>query len=269
MSSAAPTKRQFSPNTPSSRKGIIDWLKPFLTTSVGMKATTALTGFLLTGFVTVHLIGNLNLLAGQDAINGYAHMLKGLGPGLWIARGGLLTIFLLHIYLALTLAIRSSRARPIGYHYPATIQASTASRTMPWTGLAILAFAVFHLAHYTFGWIGTTRAFDRATGTTVSANYLSLVDPQGRPDVYSMAVAGFRDPVISIVYIIAMLILFVHLSHGIGSVFQTLGLNTPRIQPAVTMFSRGLAVLIVAGNIGIVLAVWLRFVPEVDKFVGH
>ena len=111
---------------------------------------------MLTGFVIVHLIGNLQVLpafGGRDAINAYAKFLKDQGPLLWIARGGLLTVFVLHIFFALTLAWRARKARPIRYQYPATIQASAASVTMPWTGLAILAFAIFHFAHYTFGWV--------------------------------------------------------------------------------------------------------------------
>jgi succinate dehydrogenase cytochrome b subunit len=264
MSSAAPTKQLYPTNTLPSRKGVIDWLKPFVTSSVGMKATTAVTGLLLTGFVIIHLIGNLKLFAGRDAINGYARFLKDLGPFLWVARGGLLTVFAVHVYLALTLALRARAARPVRYQHPATIQASTGSVTMPWTGLVILAFVIFHLAHFTFGWVKTTPATN-AGGEIVQANYLSLVDPQQRHDVYSMMVAGFRDPVISILYLVAMGFLFVHLSHGIGSVFQTLGLNTPRLQPFISRLSWTLAFLIVAGNVLIVVAVWCGLVPEVDK----
>jgi succinate dehydrogenase cytochrome b subunit len=269
MSSAAPTKRLYPTNTLPSRKGVINWLRPFVTSSVGMKATTAVTGFLLTGFVIIHLIGNLKIFAGRDSINAYAQFLKDQGPLLWVARGGLLAVFALHVYLALTLASRSRAARPVPYQHPATIQASTASVTMPWTGFAILAFVLLHLAHYTFGWVKTTKALDPASGSIVHANYLSLVDPVGRHDVYSMMVAGFRDPVISIVYLVAMAFLYVHLSHGIGSVFQTLGLNTPRVQPFISRLSRVLAVLIVAGNVAIIVAVWAGLVPEVDKVVGR
>src|SRR5262249_46884667 len=138
MSSAAPTKRDYQPNVLTSRKGVRDWLKPFVTTSVGMKVTTAVTGAILTGFVIIHLIGNLKLFGGQDALNSYAQFLKDLGLLLWVGRGALLAVFLLHIYLALTLAMRASAARPAPYQHPATIQASTGSVTMPWTGLVIL-----------------------------------------------------------------------------------------------------------------------------------
>jgi succinate dehydrogenase / fumarate reductase cytochrome b subunit len=270
MSSAAPTKKLLRTNTLPAGKGVVDWLRPFFTTSVGMKATTAVTGILLTGFVITHLIGNLQVfpvMGGRDAINSYAKFLKDLGPALWIARGLLLTVFAVHIYLALTLAVRASAARPVPYQHPATIQASTSSVTMPWTGLALLAFVVFHLAHYTFGWVVTTRA-KTPYGQEVSANYLQLVDPAGRHDVYSMVVAGFKNPIVSVLYIVAMGFLYVHLSHGIGSVFQTLGLNTPRTQRLVTALSRTLAILLAGGNIAIVVLVWAGYVPEVTKMVG-
>ena len=270
MSSAAPTKKLLRTNSLPPGKGVLNWLSPFFTSSVGMKVTTAVTGFLLTGFVVTHLIGNLQVLpwfGGRDAINGYAKSLKELGPLLWIARGGLLAVFAVHVYLALTLAMRASAARPVAYQHPATIQASTSSVTMPWTGLALLAFIVFHLAHYTFGWVGMTEA-RTPQGLMVQANYLSLVDPLGRHDVYSMMVAGFRNPIVAVLYIVAMVLLYVHLSHGIGSVFQTLGLNTPRTQRFVTILSRTLALLLAGGNIAIVVLVWAGQVPEVTKMVG-
>lgn len=271
MSSTVPTKQLLRTNTLPAGKGVLNWLRPFVATSVGMKVTTAVTGFLLTGFVVAHLIGNLQVLpamGGRDAINAYAQFLHDLGPALWVARGGLLAVFVLHIYLALTLAVRASAARPVPYHKPATIQASTSSLTMPWTGVAILAFVIFHLAHYTFGLVTTTRAYSPAVGHEVDANYLSLVDPAGRRDVYSMVVAGFHNPVVSVLYVAAMVFLYVHLSHGIGSIFQTLGLNTPRTQRFVTGLSRVLAILLAGGNIAIVVLVWTGFVPEATKVVG-
>ncbi|HKB02225.1 MAG TPA: succinate dehydrogenase cytochrome b subunit [Gemmataceae bacterium] len=273
MSSAAPTKRDYPTNTLPSGKGVLDWLKPFVTSSVGMKVTTAVTGILLTGFVIVHLIGNLKVLpalGGQEAINAYAKFLKDLGPLLWIARGALLAVFVLHIYLGLTLAMRAGAARPVPYQHPATIQASRASVTMHWTGLFLLAFVLFHLAHFTFGWVSTTEALDPATSQRVQANYLSLVDAKGRHDVYSMMVAGFRNPIVAGVYVVAMGFLYMHLSHGIGSIFQTLGLNTPRLQPFVSGLSRTLAFLVAAGNSWIVIAVQTGLVPDATtKMVGH
>lgn len=261
MSSAAPTKREHRTNTLPSHKGVFDWLKPFVSTSVGMKATTAITGFLLTGFVIVHLIGNLKVFAGPDAINGYAKFLKDLGPGLWLARGALLAIFLVHLVLALTLAVRALAARPIRYQHPATIQATRASLTMPWTGLAILAFTAFHLAHYTFACVAQVQARSVITGKMKESNYLDLVDAHGRHDVYTMVVKGFENPYVSALYVLAMAILFVHLKHGVASAFQSLGLNTPRIQPFVRGLSLAVAALVTLGNVGIVAMVWAGQVP--------
>lgn len=255
MSSTAPTKQAHSTNTLPSGKGVFDWVKPFLTSTVGMKVTTAITGTALTFFVIGHLVGNLKILDGRDSLNAYAHFLKSLGPWLWVARGGLLAAFALHIVLALYLKKRSVDARPVKYAYPKTIQASFASRTMPWTGSVILLFVLFHLAHYTLGYISTTEARHEVTKKIVQVNYLDLIDDKGRHDVYSMVVAGFNNPVVCGIYIAAMIFLVLHLSHGISSVFQTLGLNTPRVQPFVKRMSWGLALLIGLGNIGIVVTV--------------
>jgi succinate dehydrogenase / fumarate reductase cytochrome b subunit len=261
MSSSAPTKRAIVTNTAPPGKGLIAWLKPLLTTSTGRKAITAVTGALLTGFLIVHMVGNLQVLAGPEAINNYAHKLKQLGPLLWVARGGLLTIFVVHLVLALWLAKSAAAARPIAYQYSSRIQATRASLTMHWTGLTILAFTVFHLAHFTFAWVDTTPARNIVTGNVVESNYLDLVDAQGRQDVYSMVVKGYANPYVSIAYIIAMVLLFVHLKHGVGSVFQSLGLNTPRTQAAIHWLSHGLAAIIVIGNIAIVGLVCAGQIP--------
>lgn len=261
MSSSAPTKRAIATNTVPAGKGLIAWLKPFFTTSTGRKSLTAITGALLTGFLVVHLLGNLQVLAGPDAINEYAHKIKELGPFLWLARGGLLAIFLVHIVLALWLSVRVAKARPVKYQYKANIQATRASLTMPWTGLAILAFALFHLAHFTFAWVDTTPARSKFGGQMIESNYLDLIDAQGRHDVYSMVVHGYSNPYVSIIYVVAMLLLFVHLKHGVGSIFQSLGLNTPRTQTAIRWLSLAIAGVIVGGNIAIVGLVWAGEVP--------
>ncbi len=138
---------------------------------------------------------------------------------------------------------------------------------MPWTGLTILLFALFHLAHYTLGVVDSTKAHDLPTRAIANASYLNLVDVSNHHDVYSMVVAGPKEPPIAILYILAQLALLVHLSHGISSVFQTLGLNTPRIQPFISLASKAIAFVIVAGNIAIVVAVWSSYIAEVDRFV--
>lgn len=262
MSSSAPTKRDRPPNTAPSGKGFLDWLTPFVTTSVGMKATTAVTGAALTGFVVVHLVGNLKVFGGPDALNGYAKFLKDLGPFLWVARGGLLAVFVTHIVLALWLKRRALAARPIPYYNPATIQASIGSRTMPWTGAVILAFLLFHLAHYTFAVVTPVEARNVVSNELVTVSYLDLVDTKGRHDVYAMVVAGFHNPLVCGFYLLAQAFLFVHLRHGVGSVFQTLGLNTPRSQSFVGRLALGVAMAVALGNVAIVVAVWAGWVPD-------
>ncbi len=266
MSSQAPTKQQSPTNTSPSGYGLPQWVQQVWSSTVGSKLLIALTGTLLTGFVIAHLVGNLKIFGGANDINGYAKFLKSLGPLLWVARIGLLAIFVLHMYLALKLALRAKAARPVKYQYEKTIQATFASRTMPYTGVVILLFAAFHLAHYTFGWTNTTQAYDLKTGAIVeNANYLSLVDSEGRHDVYSMVVAGFRNPLLSILYIVAQIGLLIHMSHGVASVFQTFGFNSPRSQKFVTLTAWGVAGFVALGNIAIVIAVWTGVVTPLDK----
>lgn len=261
MSSSAPTKKAHAPNTSPRGTGLLAWISPFFTTSVGMKVTTAITGTLLTGFVIAHFIGNLKVFNGPDSINAYAKFMKDQGPLLWIARGVLLAVFLLHITLALVLKKRAKAARPVPYYNPTTIQASWASRTMPWTGLLILAFVLFHLAHYTVCAIDTIPARSEHTNKVIQSNYLDLIDAQGRQDVYSMVVHAFQKEWVVAVYLVAMVFLFIHLSHGVASVFQTLGLNTPRFQATAKKIALSVAAFVALGNTGIVLGVYMGQAP--------
>jgi succinate dehydrogenase / fumarate reductase cytochrome b subunit len=237
------------------------WLFAALGTTVGSKYLVALTGLALTGFVIVHMAGNLLLFRGRDALNSYALFLKDRGALLWLARAGLLATFVLHIWIAVRLTRRNRAARPARYAYDDTVQASWASRTMIWSGLVILAFVVFHLLHYTFGLVAATAPDGR--------NYLDLSeslvqatpkDPGKRHDVYAMTVYGFRNVVISIAYIVAQLFLGLHLSHGVSSSFQSLGWTAPRWWRVIRTLSLTVALAVVVGNIAMPLAVMLRLV---------
>ncbi len=260
MSSLMPGKQQHTPNTLRSGLGLLNWATNIFTTSVGSKLLVAITGILLSGFVIIHLIGNLKLFGGPDKINAYAEFLKELGPLLWAARIALLTVLLIHLTLVIRLKSRSAWARPQGYYYTKTIQASQSSRTMLMTGIVIFLFILFHLAHYTFGLIEKKEVTDPVTGATVMKNYTELKDAKGRHDVYQMVIHGFTSPVISIFYLLCQLVLMVHLSHGLQSVFQTLGLNSPRIQPTIYWIAHLIAILIVLGNSAIVVAVLFGYV---------
>ena len=227
--------------------------------TVGAKFLVAITGLALTGFVIVHMLGNLQIFLGREAINEYAHKLKSLGPLLWVARLSLLAIFVIHIWLAIRLKLRSAAHRPTGYAYERTVQASFASRTMIYSGLLILAFVLFHIAHFTLGLVQSAP-----TAEGGSQNMLDLHDPT-KPeyhDVYRMMIIGLSNPIIAGLYIIAQIILMLHMSHGVASTFQSLGLNTPRTQSAFQILGWAVTLLVGGGNIAIVLAVWLGLLPS-------
>jgi succinate dehydrogenase / fumarate reductase cytochrome b subunit len=215
-------------------------------TSVGAKSIMAVTGAGLTGFVVVHMLGNLQIFLGPEHLNAYAAQLKAVPEVLWVARIGLLLFFAVHIVLAFWLTTQNSQARPIPYVFQATRQATVASRTMMYSGLLLLGFVIFHLAHYTFG-IGHPE-------------YLDFRDAKDRHDVYRMTVEGFRVWWVSLAYIGSMLFLGLHLSHGVASSFQSLGVTNPRWQPWIQRGGLALAVVLTAGNIAMPLAVWCRLV---------
>jgi succinate dehydrogenase / fumarate reductase cytochrome b subunit len=240
-------------------------LAALLDSSVGAKVLVGLTGVGLVTFVIFHMIGNLKIFQGPDAINNYAYFLKhDLGALIWIARAGLLVLFVLHLALAIRLKVRSAAARPVAYAYPGSAQAGTASRTMIWTGVVILLFTLFHLAHYTFGWVSGVEVPD-ANGHLVWKNYLELPDAKGRHNVYEMMVAGFSNGYLAGLYLVAQVVLFVHLRHGIPSVFQTLGLKNARFRGPIDVLGLVLALLILVGNCAIVLAVQFGLVQSMYK----
>jgi succinate dehydrogenase / fumarate reductase cytochrome b subunit len=223
-------------------------IKRLVTSSIGRKTIVAVTGILLVLFVIVHMMGNWNIFLGPDAMNSYAATLQNLGGLLWIARIGLIIAFLLHIFFAVQLNIENKMARPVQYKKKDYVKATLTSRTMALSGLLILAFVVYHLLHYTLGVVQPE---------TFKAK---LTDSQGRADVYMMVIYGFRNPIISISYIVAMLLLAMHLDHAIQSVFQTLGLTTKNIFPKLIRISRGVAIFIFLGYTIIPLFILLGIV---------
>jgi len=241
--------------------GAAEWTQTYLASSVGQKILVGVTGFGLVTFVIFHLIGNLKIFSGPESLNKYAYFLKhDLGALIWIARAGLLGAFVLHVVLAVRLKLRAAASRPVNYVASRAVQATPQSLTMVYTGFVVLMFVIFHLAHFTFAWVHEAQT---PSGTI---NYLSMVDKDGRHHVYNMMVAGFHTPWIAVLYLVAQLFLFIHLAHGIQSVFQTLGLIAKRFVPAVQMLGWGISGLILAGNTAIVAAVWLGYVKEVPGF---
>jgi succinate dehydrogenase / fumarate reductase, cytochrome b subunit len=202
----------------------------------------AITGILLILFVVGHLLGNLQIFLGPEWINAYAQHLRDLGPLLWIIRGSLLIVVLLHIYFTIGLAIDNRRARPERYVRKHMVKATFASRSMVLSGLILLAFIIYHLLHFSF----------RVARIPV--------DPLKHYDVYSMMIYGFRDPVVSSFYIFAMFLLCLHLSHGSSSWFQSLGMNNKEFTPRLALAGRIFAWLIFLGYTSIPVGVLLRLV---------
>lgn len=199
--------------------------------SVGRKILMAVTGVILVGFVIGHLIGNLQIFAHPDKINGYAQFLHQTGPLLWVARLGLLAAVVLHIWAATALALENKRARgPAAYAVKNWIQASFASRYIRWTGYIVLVFIVYHIAHFTLGVTDPADYKDRHA-YVLTADYTVLgftTVPAGTtvPNVYLMVYRGFKSAPVAIFYIVAVGLLSFHLLHGFDSLFQTLGLRS-------------------------------------------
>ena len=201
----------------------------------------AISGILLFGFIVAHLIGNLQIFQGPEKINAYAAFLRVTPILLWIARIGLLVLVTIHIVTAIRLTRSNHEARPVPYAVQHTVQANWGSLHMFDTGVLILLFTLFHLAHYSFGLLQPELA--------------RLADVSGDPDVYSMGVIGFRNVWYAFFYIIGMCALAVHLGHGIYSFFQTLGLTHPVLMPLIKLSAPLIAWVIALGYISIPVAV--------------
>lgn len=222
------------------------WVLRWLRTSLGSKVVMAVTGLLLFLFLLGHMAGNLLVFRGQQAMNDYAYFLQHSPVLLWGARIGLLALFSLHVATGLRLARQNREARPERYVHEDTVQASFASRSMLLSGLVVAAFLLYHLLHFTFG------AIQRD-------NYL-LHDASGRHDVFTMVVLGFRNPVVALSYVAAVLLLGLHLSHGLQSLFQSLGLRHARFSPIVGTAAPVVAALLVAGFLAVPLSILLGIV---------
>ncbi len=216
-------------------------LKTFYQSSLGKKYIMALTGLGLFAFVIIHMLGNLQIFLGPDPINSYAEFLKSKPVFLWTLRAGLLAITVLHIASAIQLIMINRRARPVGYSTDKIVAASFAARTIVVSGLIILMFVIYHLLHFTFG--------------AVDPQFLKYHDYLGRHDVYRMMIEGFSNPFASAFYIVSMGLLCMHLSHGVSSTFQSLGLKRRVYVDAIDRLASVSAIVIFLGNCAIPIAV--------------
>jgi succinate dehydrogenase / fumarate reductase cytochrome b subunit len=219
----------------------MSWLTGFLSSTIGAKFLVALTGAALFLFLIAHMLGNLQIFLGPDAINSYATALRKVPELLWGARLGLLAAVVIHIGLTIKLTRQNSAARPIAYEVKEPVDSTLASRTMILTGLLVLAFIVYHLLQFTLG--------------VTNPDQFAVHDAQGRHDVYRMVILGFQQPAVVLSYLVAQVLLGFHLSHGIGSLFQTLGLNNPKIAKGTRLFGQVSAIVIVTGFLSVPFAV--------------
>jgi len=213
----------------------------FFGSSIGKKVVMAATGFVLFGFVVGHMLGNLQVYLGPEALNAYGEALRHIlhGTGLWIARGGLLVAVFLHIWAATSLTLTNLAARPVGYREWQARESTYASRTMVWSGPILLVFILYHLAHFTTG--------------SVHPDFIE-------GDVFHNLVVGFMNPWASGFYILAMVALGLHLYHGVWSMLQTLGLSHERWNPLRRLVAGAFTALVVVGNISIPVAVLTGYV---------
>jgi len=201
----------------------MSWFSSAIGSSVGKKLLMALTGLAFIGFLAAHLAGNFAIYAGKAAFNGYAEKLQSLGPLLYVFRAGLIVFAVVHITTGLVLFLQNRKARPVSYTTYASAGGRTlSSRTMPYTGLIILAFVVFHLFHFTF--------VDKTAAT-----------------IFDLVTVAFNRPGVIALYAVAMVIVALHVRHGFWSAFQTIGANHPKYMPAVSVLSLAAGWAVAAG----------------------
>jgi succinate dehydrogenase / fumarate reductase cytochrome b subunit len=198
-------------------------------------------------FLLAHLLGNLEIFAGPEATNNYAAMLRTFPKGLWLFRILLIVAVFIHIGVTIFLSRRNVAARSQPYALKHSRKALLNSRTMMFTGLTILAFVAYHLAHYTWG--------------ITNPEYSLLHDDQGRHHVYNMIIMGFSNPLVAAFYIIAQAFLAFHISHGISSAARTLGLSDARRFMIVKRCGQIFASLLALLFMSIPFAVLLGFLP--------
>jgi succinate dehydrogenase / fumarate reductase cytochrome b subunit len=214
--------------------------------SIGKKLVVAITGLAMVLFLAAHLTGNMLIYAGKEAFDEYARFLHEAGHGalIWVARLGLLVVLVLHVWATILLT-RENKAARQQYEFQATIQASKSSRIMIWSGLTVLAFIVFHILHF-----------------TVRTN--SHLAEIAKESPYEMVIAGFSggflQALVVLFYVIAMTLLCSHISHGVASMFQTLGFRSKKAASLIQCISLGYAVVIWVGFVSIPVAILLGFV---------
>lgn len=214
------------------------------------KYLMALSGAILVGFVLGHMSGNLLMFKSPEAINAYAHQLQTMPLNLlWVVRTVLIIATLTHAIMGAMLTLENRRAYPEKYASGRTrTEASFASKTMGISGSILLLFIIFHLGHFTL----------RIVFPEFQSNdFYTLLHGERIYDVYKMVHAGFSHTWVSIFYIISMAFLCMHLSHGVSSMFQSLGFRNNKWRPRLDFIAVLYGWIIFLGFIAIPTAVLL------------
>jgi succinate dehydrogenase / fumarate reductase cytochrome b subunit len=211
--------------------------------SVTKKQIMGVTGLLLCGFLLSHLLGNFLLFVGPDAFNKYSHALV-TNPLIYVAEAILTLLFLSHIFMAIRLIIENKNARPVKYYQrtPSGRGSTFASSTMPYTGIIALVFLVFHILGLKYG-----------------TYYSTNVGGVEMHDIYKTTVEYFQDLIHVTGYVIAVVSLGIHVSHGFWSAFQSLGFNHPKYMPKIQCASK---------LFGLVVAIGFSALPIYCYFLG-
>lgn len=221
---------------------MLTWTCRFLGSSIGKKQVLATTGLLLCGFLTTHLLGNLLIFCGAETFNTYAHTLI-TNPLLIPAELGLLSIFLVHLFLAFKLTLENKQARPTRYYMQTkTGDGGTfASSTMPYSGLIILIFLVLHLIAFKWG-----------------PQYTAVYDGVQMRDLHRLVLEYFSKPGPVAWYVFAMIVMGLHVGHGFASIFQSFGFRHPKYTPAIETFSKVFAAILALGYISIPVWIYIQ-----------
>ena len=204
------------------------------------KLIIGVTGILLFAYLIVHIAGNLMVFLGRDKFNTYSHALIS-NPLVVPVEIGLLAVVLIHLFKAIGMTVENQRARPSKYAKKewagGRSQKSLASSSMILTGLALLIFIPIHVWTFKYG-----PHYDYGNGVR---------------DLYRLEAENFSSPLAVGLYIVAMVFVGLHLWHGVGSSFQSLGLSGPRFTPFIRTVGKVSAVVIAGGFIFITLWVFL------------
>lgn len=215
--------------------------------SIGRKAVMAVTGMLMILFVVGHLLGNLSIFAGPDGINAYAVKLRELGPLLWAFRVVMVVAVVLHVILSIQITVENSAAKPTKYAVKKSLRATFASKNMIWTGVILGIFILVHLLQFTFH---------------VTPDVVVGEDSASRFDVYTMVLTSLSKPLITAGYVLALVCLFLHLSHGIQSTFQTMGWSNAKLLPEYGRWGKVVSGLFLIGYGSIPVLVLIGFLAN-------